>query len=142
MSQSLMRFCLSLPFVLGVMVVAFGLGTYLGGKFLVPPGQGLAAPAEAMGYGLLLTLIAMAVAIFAAVKMPMRLLGLSALVGIVVSVLCVGGLTLAMKKAEADREAYIRDLETRQVTATVAEPPCPMPDDGTTTDEQAPCQDD
>lgn len=95
-----------------------------------------------MGYGLLLALIAMAVAIFAAVKMPMRLLGLSALVGVVVSVLCIGGLTFAMKRAEADREAYIRDLETRQVTAPVAEPLCPLPEGNTTNDESSPCQDD
>jgi len=141
MSRPLTRFGLSVPFVFAAMVLAFVIGSYLGGNFLVPPGQGLAAPAEAMGYGLLLALLALAVAIIAAMKMPMKVLGISALVGAIICVLFIGGLIFLIMKSNADRDAYIRDVQTRQMTAPTTEPLCPSPVDDATTDEASPCQD-
>ena len=40
------------------------LGTSIGGTFLVPPGQGLAAPVEALAYGLLVAVIAAVAALY------------------------------------------------------------------------------
>jgi len=83
MSRPLARFGLSLPVILAAVLLAFALGTYLGGRFLVPPGQGLAAPAEAMGYGLLAALIGLAISVLAAIRLPLKALGICALAGIV-----------------------------------------------------------
>jgi len=141
MSRSLTRFGLSVPFVFAAMVLAFVIGSYLGGRFLVPPGQGLAAPAEAMGYGLLLALVALALAILAALKMPMRALRFAALAGTIVSALFIAAITIVVMKGNADRDAYIRDQQTRQLTAPTVEPPCPLPEDDTTTYGHPSCQD-
>lgn len=141
MSPALSRFDLSIPFVFAAMVLAFGLGTYFGGKYLVPPGQGLAAPAEAMGYGLLAALVAIALAILAAVKMPLKVLGVAALAGTIIIVLAIAGLAFAIKKVNEERNVYIRDLQNHPVTAPAVEPPCPLPEDDTTTYGHPPCQD-
>ncbi|WP_339741390.1 hypothetical protein [uncultured Maricaulis sp.] len=141
-TRPLTRFGLSLPFVLAVMAMAFGAGTYLGGHFLVPPGQGLAAPAEAMGYGLLAALIALVIAIFAAVKMPLKTLGLLAIAGLIVCLALATSLTLAMRRAEAEREAAIRDLQTPRASTQAMEPACASPGSDTPDNESPPCPDD
>lgn len=144
MGSTLSRFGLGIPFVLGAMFLAFGFGTYFGGKYLVPPGQGLAAPAEAMGYGLLAALVAIALAILGSVKLPMALLRLSAILGAIIIVLAVAGLSFAITKNNADMEAHLEELreqQNRPVTAPAVEPPCPLPEGDTTTYGHPPCQD-
>ncbi|WP_417496594.1 hypothetical protein [Maricaulis sp.] len=141
-TRFLTRFGLGLPFVLAVMALAFGAGTYLGGHFLVPPGQGLAAPAEAMGYGLLAALIALVIATFAAMKMPVKALGLLAMAGLLVCLALATSLTLAMRKAETEREAQIRNLQTPRTSTQAMEPACASPGSDTPNDETSPCSDD
>jgi hypothetical protein len=140
--RPLTRFGLSLPFVLAAMALAFGAGTYLGGHFLVPPGQGLAAPAEAMGYGLLAALLALVIAVFAAMRIPIKALGLLAMAGLVISLLLAISLTLAMRKAEAEREAQIRSLQTPRTSTQALEPACASPGNDTASDGNSPCPDD
>lgn len=141
MSRALTRFGLSLPFVIAVLALAFGAGTYLGGQFLVPAGQGLAAPAEAMGYGLLASLIALVIAIFAAVKMPMKALGFSALAGLVICLALATGLALALRTAKTEREADIRNLLAPRASTQAVEPACLPAEGAATDDETPPCPD-
>lgn len=141
MARPFIRFGLSLPFAAAIMALAFSAGTYLGGKFLVPDGQGLAAPAEAMGYGLLAALIALALAIYAAVKMPMKTLGFCALAGLLVCGLLGAGLTLGLRKASAERDADIRSLQTPRTATQAVEPACPSSGGDTTNSEPPPCPD-
>lgn len=74
--RRLRRVLLAIVLTVSAALLAFAGGTVLGGKYFVPPGQGLAGPVEAMGYGLLAALPAMALAIFVSVKLAIRALSL------------------------------------------------------------------
>ena len=137
--RPLTRFLLSLPLLLATVALAFAAGTYLGGHYLVPAGQGLAAPVEAMGYGLLAALIALVLATFATARMPMKILRLSALAGLAVCLLLAAGLTLAIRNAEADRNAEIRGLQPPRPSTEAVEPACLPPGGDTTEDGNSPC---
>jgi len=87
------RFLLAILLTASAAFLAFAGGTVLGGKYLVPPGQGLAAAPEAMGYGLLAALPAMVLAVIVSMKLEMKallgttfaaLLGAIGLVGMLV----------------------------------------------------------
>ena len=81
------------------------LGTSLGGMFLVPPGQGLAGPVEALGYGLLTAVIVAAAALYLTRSWPDRRLRIAAL-GASLSALILGSYlyTSYLQRREAARD--------------------------------------
>lgn len=56
--------------VLGAICWAGILGTALGGKYLISPGQGLAGPVEALGYGVLAALVSAIIAVILTKSWP------------------------------------------------------------------------
>ncbi|RKR03652.1 hypothetical protein [Maricaulis maris] len=126
MSPRLTRIALSLPVIIAMVVLAFGLGTYFGGKYLVPPGQGLAAPAEALGYGLLASLAGLAVSIVAATRMPMKALIACAVVGMLGLTILAIAIAIAVNNADHDGQPGSDALPPRTTTTTpVTEPALP-----------------
>lgn len=76
-------------------ICAFGLGTWLGGRFFVPAGSGLAGPPIALSYGLLAAGAACLGAMLLAGRLPARQLRLAALL--------TGTLALALMAVVAGR---------------------------------------
>lgn len=101
MSRLLTRIGLSLPVIIAAVFILFAAGTWLGGHYLVPEGQGLAGPAEALGYGLVAGLLGLALSIIAAVRLPMRALMAWALAGVIGIAVLASVLILAARTVEA-----------------------------------------
>ena len=99
MSRPLARIGLSLPVIAAAVFVLFAAGTWLGGQYLVPEGQGLAGPAEALGYGLVAGLLGLALSIIAAIRLPMKALVACALAGTISLAVLVSVLVLAARTA-------------------------------------------
>ncbi len=137
MGRTLARTGLTILLVLGVFFLTFAAGTWAGGKFLVPPGQGLAGPAEALGYGLLAALVASALAILGSFKLSLRPLGMVTAAVFVPALVLVAALTVLYVNKANEIEA----TETRQVTAPAVEPPCPLPEGDETPYGHEPCTD-
>lgn len=130
MSPRLTRIALSLPVIIAMVVLAFGLGTYFGGKYLVPPGQGLAAPAEALGYGLLASLAGLAVSIVAATRMPMKALIACAVVGMLGLTILAIAIAIAVNNADHDSQPGSEAPPPRTTTTTPVTEPAPALPDG------------
>ncbi|OLF81220.1 hypothetical protein AWH62_00650 [Maricaulis sp. W15] len=130
MSPRLTRIALSLPVIIAMVVLAFGLGTYFGGKYLVPPGQGLAAPAEALGYGLLASLAGLAVSIVAATRMPMKALIACVVAGMLGLTILAIAIAIAVNNADHDSQPGSDAPPPRTTTTTpVTEPAPTLPDE-------------
>ena len=96
-----LRVLLAVLLCTGSAVIAFIAGTAFGGRYLVPPGQGLAAPAEAMGYGLLAALaVTVAMAVVSAVLSLRRLAWATGVAVLIAAGLC-GLLVFIALSAEA-----------------------------------------
>lgn len=81
------------------------LGTSLGAMFLVPPGQGLAGPVEALAYGLLAAVIAGAAALYVTRSWPDGRLKTAALVASLSALLLGGYLyTSYLQRQDAARD--------------------------------------
>lgn|GEM_PF-1464331 len=137
----LARFALTALLVIGIVVLAFSFGTFVGGKFFVPAGQGLAGPAEAIGYGLLAALLATALAIFAGFKLPFRPLAITSAIACGIAVLLVGAIAIAYVSSEDFQNPRAEQVNPHPTTAPAVEPPCPLPEGDDTTYGHPPCQD-
>lgn len=112
MSRPLARIALSLPVIVATVLIFFAAGTWLGGQYLVPEGQGLAAAAEAMGYGLLAGLLGLLVSIIAAVRLPMKALLACALAGS----LAIAGLAVFVSQAALNANEDVPDTSNQPQT--------------------------
>lgn len=102
------RFMSTVLLVFGAGFWAFAIGTFLGGRFLVPPGQGLAGPVEAMGYGLLAFIAAGTVAIILGIKLKGRTVLIAGLVSFLSAAILFGVLyarTVMETRAIAEEDA-------------------------------------
>lgn len=82
--------------------LGFVAGTAVGGRFLVPEGSGLAAPAIALGYGLIGLVAALVAAILMAWKAPTGLLRGSALTGSVLSLVVIGLIAVGIVRSQSE----------------------------------------
>ncbi len=119
MSRLLARIGLSLPVIVATVLLLFAVGTWIGGRFLVPEGQGLAGPVEAMSYGVLAALIGLAVSIVAAVRLSLK----SLLVCALASLAIIAGMAVLVSLAARAVDEAQQDLADQpQIRAAPTEP--------------------
>lgn len=93
-NQSWKRRLASCVLVLCVALLGLAAGTFLGGQIMVPPGAGLAGPAEALMWGVLSAFVFGAIAVPLSFRMSTRNLKRSTLIAFTVVVLTMGALSL------------------------------------------------
>jgi hypothetical protein len=103
------RIAVSVIFVLALMVCGLVAGTWIGGRFFVPPGSGLAGPGIALGYGVIGAGTAGIVSVIAAYFLPPKLL-----FGVALPVIVVGGaltvvIIIAVLKSRAETQASLEE---------------------------------
>ncbi len=89
----------------GGAVVAFVAGTAFAARFLVPPGTGLAGPAEAVGYGLLGAAGAVVLAAFIATLAGRRLLLAATVIAMVLALAAAGGFAYLARQVATPEDA-------------------------------------
>lgn len=101
------RIALGVVFVLGMMVCGLVAGTYVGARFFVAPGSGLAGPAIALGYGILGAGLAGVVGgLLAWVLPPVWFLGAAlpvTVAGVIFGIVIVNGYL----RSEAEMQAHL-----------------------------------
>ncbi len=98
-----MQWLIRILFVLSMAFFGLVAGTYVGGRYFVPPGSGLAAGAMALGYGLLGALLAAVPALFVAVKLSGKRLTRVALATVAGAVLMLAALVWSMRRMQRER---------------------------------------
>lgn len=99
------RFLSGALMAIGGAFLAFVAGTAFAARFLVPPGAGLAGPAEAVGYGLLGAAGAVLLAVLIATFARRRLLFAATLIVMVLALASAGGLAYLARQAATPADA-------------------------------------
>ncbi len=94
-------------FTLCAAICGFAAGAWLGARFLVPPGSGLAGPAIVLGYGVVGAVAALIVGIVAAWRLKGRAFHLAAWPVIALGIVLGGSVSYAVFKAGEERDAYL-----------------------------------
>jgi hypothetical protein len=103
------RIVLGVVFVFFMMVCGLVAGAFVGGRFFVPPGSGLAGPAIALGYGLIgAGLAAVVGGVLAYVLPPKWFMGAAlpvTVAGVILAIVIVNGYL----RAEAETQAHLEE---------------------------------
>lgn len=114
------RVVLSIVFVFFMMVCGLVAGTYVGGRFFVPPGSGLAGPAIALGYGIIGVGVAAVIgSVLAYVLPPKWFLGAAlpvTIVGVVLLIVIVNAYLVAEERKQAHLDEAYKKLNKFRVT--------------------------
>ncbi len=97
--------------------LAFVAGTAFAARFLVPPGAGLAGPAEAVGYGLLGVAGAVLLAVLIAIFAGRRLLFAATILVTALALASAGGMAFLARQAATPEDA---PMPPRATTAPAA----------------------
>jgi hypothetical protein len=114
------RIVLGVVFVLCMMICGFVAGVFVGGRFLLPPGSGLAGAAIVLGYGILGAGLAGIIGIALAYVLPPKsFLGAAlpvTVAGLVFGIIIVNGYLRSQAEMQAHLEQAYSDLLKFRVT--------------------------
>jgi hypothetical protein len=125
------RFAAGFVLALSLALVAFALGTFIGGRFIVEPGSGLAGPAVAIGYGVMAAVVALVLGVWIASRMSwIALARTSGVLGVAALCLCVWIVVrMRQERARAETGSTLPVSAEAEPTA-IAEPVAsPLPPD-------------
>jgi hypothetical protein len=101
------RGLISFLLVVGAMLCGFALGSFIGGRFFVPAGSGLAGPVMVLGYGLIGAFVLGAVALVPVFRLQGGAYLMVAVPIIVAGTILAGVITHRILETKSEHDAYL-----------------------------------